>query len=553
MRLALLFAMVLVLPIIALLIVQFRALLDLRAKTRSALQENLRNALHRVEDETAARLRAGAREMLGATTLADLKGWDRDRIKAHFDATRRAHPEIDQMFAYAGCYADRRERLLFLDAKGYREFGSADFTREAEYANAPEYEGLLLFFVGAFNSRTSAETGNDLIFWQGACTGCSPTSAAQARLFVFRIASGWEDAQKICVTGLSLKTEYLRDRIFPAAMAASGRPGAGEDASPLMLGVFDEEQQPVYAPAGDAAQFELKIPFGPLFPRWTLAGGYRGQRVEALAASYFWRSLLLSLLVIVLLIAGVAMIARVISHEVQLAEAKSAFVSNVSHELKTPLALIRLFAETLELGRVKSPEKAREYHRIIVNESRRLTALIDNILDFARIEAGRREYRFAPCDPAEVVAEVLQSYEYILQREGFELTTTIEDGLPQVMIDRDAIAQAVLNLLNNAVKYSGDAKTIRVTAGRRADRLAIEARDQGPGIPRAEQGRIFEKFYRVGAGLVHEKKGAGLGLALVKHILEAHGGGVTVESAPGRGSAFTLWLPLPAGPGSTKV
>jgi signal transduction histidine kinase len=228
----------------------------------------------------------------------------------------------------------------------------------------------------------------------------------------------------------------------------------------------------------------------------------------------------------------------------KLAEAKSVFVSNVSHELKTPLALIRLFAEMLETGMVKHADKTQEYGRIINHESRRLTQLINNILDFSRIEAGRREYQLTESHLGAVVEDVLQSYEYQMKSAGFVVTTHIAPNLPLVRVDRDAIAQAVLNLLNNAVKYSPDDKRIEVLVEPRAAQLAIAISDHGIGLPRAEQRRIFEKFYRVGSGLVHDTKGSGLGLSIVQHIVAAHRGQVTVESTPGQGSCFTILLPI---------
>jgi len=243
------------------------------------------------------------------------------------------------------------------------------------------------------------------------------------------------------------------------------------------------------------------------------------------------------------LLVGIALIVRAAAREVKLAEVKQTFVSNVSHELKTPLALIRLFAETLEMGRVRTSEKTQEYYRVIHNESRRLSQLIDNILDFSRIEAGSRQYRFASVDLAEVAREVVESYEYQIHAAGFELVTRFEAGLPRVEADANAISQAILNLLNNAVKYSDRTKHITVSARPKEGGVAVEVADQGIGIPLSEQKRIFEKFYRVGTGLVHETKGSGLGLALVKHIVEAHRGHVSVESAPGKGSRFILWLP----------
>jgi signal transduction histidine kinase len=257
----------------------------------------------------------------------------------------------------------------------------------------------------------------------------------------------------------------------------------------------------------------------------------------------------ISIFVLALLITGITLTLRATAREIRLAEAKSSFVSNVSHELKTPLALIRLFAETLELGRVKTPDKAHEYYRIINNESSRLTQLINNILDFSKIEAGRREYQFEVSDAGQIVEEVIRTYEYPIRNDGFDLRVHIEQHLPAVRVDRGAISQAVLNLLNNAVKYSDSVKRIDVSVRSESDQLLIEVADQGIGIPASEQARVFDKFYRISTGLVHDRKGTGLGLTLVKHIVDAHRGAVRLTSAPGKGSRFTIELPAIAGHG----
>jgi signal transduction histidine kinase len=216
----------------------------------------------------------------------------------------------------------------------------------------------------------------------------------------------------------------------------------------------------------------------------------------------------------------------------------------VSHDLRTPLALIRLYAETLELGRVPSPEREQTYHRTIRIESERLTALIDNILDFSRLEAGRKEYEFRPTDLAELVSATLASYRAQIDELGFDFDVSIDSGLPLVSVDRDAIARSLVNLVTNALKYSDRERFLRVRLYETGGVIKLEVADHGIGIARSEQSKIFEKFYRTGDPLVHTTKGSGLGLSLVRHVAHAHGGEVSVDSTVGRGSTFTLSLPV---------
>jgi two-component system phosphate regulon sensor histidine kinase PhoR len=242
---------------------------------------------------------------------------------------------------------------------------------------------------------------------------------------------------------------------------------------------------------------------------------------------------------------------RTASREMKLSQMKSDFVSNVSHELRTPLASVRVFGELLRLGRAGSPEKVREYGELIETESRRLTGLIDNILDLARIESGRKSYDIAAADLEEVVAETLRTCRVSLAQSGFRLAYRgAPEPLPPVPIDRQAVARAVGNLLDNAVKYSGESRQVEVSV-RREDGFAVVAvEDHGIGIPRDEQSKVFDRFHRVSTGLVHDVKGSGLGLAIVRHVAEAHGGRVELDSRLADGSVFALWLPL-AGTGET--
>jgi signal transduction histidine kinase len=271
---------------------------------------------------------------------------------------------------------------------------------------------------------------------------------------------------------------------------------------------------------------------------------FQGTSVAALGKSWVRNSMIILGVLSLLMVGGLTLTYRNVSKEVELARLKSDFVSNVSHELRTPLSLIRLYAETLELGRIKAQDKVQEYYRIIRQESERLTALINNILDFSRIEAGRKEYEFRQTNLAELVCNTLDTYRDQIHQQGFTFEQSIDASIPPVRVDREAIARSLVNLVNNALKYSADEKFLGVKLYRENGSLKLQVSDHGIGIARGEQAKIFEKFYRAGDPLVHNTKGSGLGLSLVRHIAHAHGGEVDVESTPGQGSTFTLSLPL---------
>jgi signal transduction histidine kinase len=255
---------------------------------------------------------------------------------------------------------------------------------------------------------------------------------------------------------------------------------------------------------------------------------------------------MLMVIVATVMAIGVFLIAGAAAREVRLAELKSNFVASVSHDLKTPLALIQLFAETLELGRVRSVDRAQEYYRIINGESKKLTRLIENMLDFSRMEAGLRPYTLAPVDIGDIVARVIEVMAAQFAQGRFTVTTTIQPGLPVVQADEVAVERAVENLLANALKYSGDSRAIEVDVYRAPGEVVVRVRDHGIGIARREQRRIFRKFYRVHHELGGGPQGTGLGLAIVDHTMRGHGGFVGVESAPVQGSAFTLHFPASA-------
>jgi signal transduction histidine kinase len=314
--------------------------------------------------------------------------------------------------------------------------------------------------------------------------------------------------------------------------------------SPGIAISISDDQRVLYSNAAPKNGYLLETSLDRPFSDWKAGLGLKNTNLDELARESILHSVIATILVLVLLLVGIALTIRATDREARLAQAKANFVANVSHELKTPLSLLSLFSEILELGRVKNEEKRMEYYRVMRHESRRLNKVIDNILDFSKIEAGRKTYSFADSDMAEVIENVLSSYRYQIVNSGFQIETNIQPDLPPVSIDRDAMAQAISNLLDNAIKYSREVKQLSITTDQRGSDLSVEIADRGIGIPRAEQTRIFEKFYRVGNGLVHDVKGSGLGLSLVKHIIEAHKGTISVESDPGKGSRFTILLPL---------
>jgi two-component system phosphate regulon sensor histidine kinase PhoR len=244
------------------------------------------------------------------------------------------------------------------------------------------------------------------------------------------------------------------------------------------------------------------------------------------------------------LLIGVWIVYRNIKKEVELAQIKSDFVSNVSHELRTPLSLISMFSETLEMDRVKTDEKKKEYYSIISQEANRLGKIVNSILNFSKMEAGKRQYNFVESYLNDVTENVYRSYRFHLEQKGFTFNIVKDESIPIIKIDEEAISEAIVNLVDNAVKYSDSNKEITIRTGLETNYAFIEIEDKGIGIPEKDQKKVFEKFFRVSAGNVHNVKGSGLGLSIVKHIVDAHKGEIKLSSTVGEGSKFKLMFPL---------
>jgi two-component system, OmpR family, phosphate regulon sensor histidine kinase PhoR len=259
-------------------------------------------------------------------------------------------------------------------------------------------------------------------------------------------------------------------------------------------------------------------------------------------------NLILGLLVLLfcgLLATGTTLVWVFIAKETGLSQLQTDFVSKVSHELKTPLTSIRLFVETLKLKRAQSPEQVDECLDLLARETDRLSNRIDQLLEWGRMEAGRRVYDLRAEEIGAVVREAVDHFSPLQLQGDAELKLTVPDHLPRVLMDRPALVMALLNLLSNAYKYGGRPRVIEVEVESVDDGKAVEirVRDNGEGIPRHEHKRIFQKFYRRDDRLSRGQEGSGLGLSIVAHVVRAHRGDVRVDSEPGSGATFCIELP----------
>ena len=341
--------------------------------------------------------------------------------------------------------------------------------------------------------------------------------------------------------GIILDTERLMETVLRPALLDHFPFGEtswtvkGKDGSVIL-----ESENPSAGPVTFRTNFVSNT------PDWTLEFHQAPPRLlKAFLLSRRGLYSLVFLLIAGILIFGLVLTIRSVSHELELARMKSDFVSTVSHEFKSPLTSIRQLAEMLQSGRVPSEERRQKYYDVLLEQSERLALLTDNILSLAKIEEGRAEFTFETTDISVFLTEVVTSIQERVRHEGFDIGLDVQEALPLLAVDRTALSHAVTNLVDNAIKYSGDSRRISVRAFREEQAVAIAVQDFGIGIKKEDIPRLFERFYRGGDELTRTVKGSGLGLTLVREIVAAHRGKVHVESEPGRGSVFSIRLPLP--------
>ena len=355
----------------------------------------------------------------------------------------------------------------------------------------------------------------------------------------------------------------------PGRLAPSGLPGVWRMASGGAVGLFREDgflpqmramaaksavagtTVALLAPGQADGEAFLTAPLGDALPGWRLAlrlegedpfGRAAGQRV----AAYLWASLLsVGAIVLIALVAG-----RYLLRQARLTRLKNDFIATVTHELKTPLASVRLFAETLREGRYEDEAQAARYLDLLVRENERLSRLIDNFLGFSRMERNKQAFDFAPARPAALIETAAEAVRQRFGSDDCRFDVDVPPDLPAVDADADAMVTVLLNLLDNAWKYSGEGKRIALRARVADGQVCFEVEDNGIGMTRRQARRAFERFYQADSRLSRGAGGCGLGLSIVKFIVDAHGGTVDVRSEPGKGSTFTVRLPA-AGPPPT--
>lgn len=334
------------------------------------------------------------------------------------------------------------------------------------------------------------------------------------------------------INGKSFLTDVLRAKLEQTA---------GEE---FLLAVYDVQNNQIDLSTAPVTIGELRAEKDLwLYPGHRIGIRLKGSSVEDIVKARSARNLFLIAILDLVLIGAVWLMYRTINKEMELVRLKGDFVSNVSHELRTPLSLIRMFTETLSLKRVQTEEKKQEYYETILQETERLTRLINNILNFSRMEAGKKQYHFELISLNDVVGSVMKTYTSHLEHEGFSISVQLANSPLTMQGDREAIAEALINVLDNAIKYSPSEKYIRIATGTTMNSLFLEVEDHGIGIDKHHHKKIFETFYRVSTGLTNNVKGSGLGLSLVKHIVEAHGGTIEIQSESGKGSTFRLLFP----------
>ncbi|HEY7284327.1 MAG TPA: HAMP domain-containing sensor histidine kinase [Vicinamibacterales bacterium] len=528
-------------PVAILFYFQFRSLSDLGQSSTVVLRQLSQETADGMTKTLQDALRTPRTDVLLKITQDRSEPLDLAFIENTFEQGLVADPFVDGFYVWSDVTTQHHDDVLSFDRLTQTFVvnppESAVMVRQAR-ALAPEKRAIAVFEMPLNGRRT---------YFLAQLRFTFPSRERLTSFVALRV-----DAER-------LRQEYIPELVASKFASVEGPTGF----PPLDLTVLDGDNRVVYPTGGSATKgfvdertFPLVFyepdltlfaaPEGGKIEVWRVRTGFGDQSIPQIVAAREQPQRVMMAILAAVMALGVFLVARALAREVRLAELKSNFVSSVSHDLKTPLALIQLFAETLELGRLKNTDRATEYYRIINSEARKLTRLINNLLDFSKIEAGLRMYRLKPSDLTEVTERVLESLQSQFRHNQFTVTARLGTPVP-VRIDPEAAEQALENLLSNAMKYSPESREILVEVVKEGQDGVVRVTDRGVGIPEKFHRRIFRKFYRMQSDAGSGPQGTGLGLAIVDHIMRGHGGSVRVVSEPGRGSTFSLHFPLYAG------
>jgi len=540
-RLAVGLTVVVAIPVAVLFYFQFRSISALGESTGVVLRQLSQQTADGTTQLLQDALKAPYINVLLRVPQSQTEPLDLSQIAPTLQQGLSSEPFVDRFYVWSEASDEHRGEVLAFDRQ------HNDFTDDV-----PEASLLVRKF------RELAEQKHAISVFEETIDGRLMYFQAQLR---FRFPA--RDRMTSFVA-LRVDAERLRREFIPAFVVRRLRSVEGPTGSPaLTVTVLDQDGRVLFPPDHTAdtpyvdersfpmAFFDTELarliaPEGKTLETWRLRAGYGGQTIPDIVAARARPQRAMMAVLAAIMAVGVFFVVRAAAHELRIAEMKSTFVSSVSHDLKTPLALIQLFAETLELGRLKSTDRANEYYRIINSEARKLTRLINNLLDFSKSEAGLRRYRCEPVDLTAMTRRVLDSLDSQFRHNQFSVAATLGEPVP-VLLDEEAAQQALENLLSNAMKYSPENREIAVEVKRVGGYGAVSVTDRGIGIPGRLQRKIFRKFYRIQSDAGIGPQGTGLGLAIVDHVMRGHGGFVRVESEPGRGSTFALHFPLFAG------
>jgi len=519
-------------PLAAIAFTQYRWLGEIHDQSQLIESQTNRATAAAAIEVLESEMNAARIDFLPGVVHADVVRMNLQPLARAFDDAHRLYPYVDRFFIWSAP-SPTAETLVY-------------FPEEKNFQRAPELLARFPKWVWTRNvdSRRWAEYR---------ASGDGPP----LQIVVHRIVD-LEDTGDEGVVGFTVDLDRFAKETLPAFFRARIQPVLGREGpmnepvaflgekGECLLGIPE-----CFQPEGLGASIELPASFGlPVErlpgvegpPRWRFVveqpqgGFHQGLQVSALGNLAIVGAGILALAV------GTGLIARSMTREAELSDLKSRFISGISHELKTPLSLIRLYSEMLELGRVK-PEDQLEFYRRLRQQSETLGDMLEEILDFSRLEAEQRSLLREECAPREILEEAIDML--IAHRAApREVSLVVEEGLPNIDADRRGLVRAVYNLLDNAAKYSPAEQPIRVKAERRNGSVAFEVKDGGNGLDEDEISRIFERFYRGRAARSTDVKGTGLGLSIAKTVVKGHDGRIEVDSAPGKGCRFTILLPL---------